>query len=409
VSVFIAILGLALLILIHEAGHFYTARLVGMRPRRFYIGFPPALLKTKRNGIEYGLGVIPLGGYVKIPGMHRPAPSDLDVHFGAALYESPRLLPAIERIKRLLDQNDFDGARAAMPDLERAVHDAPLSANARRSADRGLEELADGLGGDAYWRQRTWKRLAVIGAGPGTNLVFAIVLLAIVYMIGIPTDASRRVADVIPKSPAAAAGLKAGDLIVGVNRVPAYDFTDVRDAIRSSGGKPLVVSVLRDGRYVELPPERPDKIEGGYALGFHPSGIKYTRYNPIDAFGLASKDTWFVTKAMGTWVSHIASGSGRKEVSTPVGIVRESSRVAQTSYREYFQVLALISLSLALLNMLPLLPLDGGHIAFSIIEGMRGRAVGRVVYERVSAVGIALVLLLFFVGLSNDIGNIRGG
>jgi regulator of sigma E protease len=72
-------------------------------------------------------------------------------------------------------------------------------------------------------------------------------------------------------------------------------------------------------------------------------------------------------------------------------------------------VLALISLSLALLNMLPLLPLDGGHIAFSIIEGVRGRAVGRAVYERVSAVGIALVLLLFFVGLSNDIGNLHGG
>jgi regulator of sigma E protease len=72
-------------------------------------------------------------------------------------------------------------------------------------------------------------------------------------------------------------------------------------------------------------------------------------------------------------------------------------------------VLGLISLSLALLNLLPLLPLDGGHIAFSLIEGVRGRAVGRAVYERVSAIGIALVLLLFFVGLSNDIGNIRGG
>ena len=72
-------------------------------------------------------------------------------------------------------------------------------------------------------------------------------------------------------------------------------------------------------------------------------------------------------------------------------------------------MLAIISLSLALLNLLPLLPLDGGHMAFSIVEGVRGRAVGRAVYERVSAVGIALVLLLFFVGLSNDIGNIRGG
>jgi len=88
-SVLVAILGLALLILIHEMGHFFTARAVGMTPRKFYLGFPPAAVKWTRNGIEYGLGVIPFGGYVKIPGMHRPAPSDLDVHFGPALYEEP--------------------------------------------------------------------------------------------------------------------------------------------------------------------------------------------------------------------------------------------------------------------------------------------------------------------------------
>jgi regulator of sigma E protease len=287
--------------------------------------------------------------------------------------------------------------------------EAPLSANARRAAERGLGELSDALGTDAYWRQRTWKRLAVIAAGPGTNLLFAIALLAIVYMIGIPSDASRRVGDVIPSSPAATAGLKPGDVIVGVNRVPTYDFKDVRDGIRQSDGKPIVISVVRKGEYVELPPAKPQKTDGVYTVGFHPSAVKYTRYGPIQAVGLAGKDTWLVTKAMGSWLTHVVSGSGRKQVSTPVGIVRQSSKAVQVGYREYLQVLALISLSLALLNLLPLLPLDGGHMAFSIIEGLRGRAVGRVVYERVSAVGIALVLLLFFVGLSNDIGNLTGG
>jgi regulator of sigma E protease len=408
-SVLVSIAGLAFLILIHEAGHFFTARVVGMRPRRFYVGFPPALLKTTRNGIEYGLGAIPLGGYVKIPGMHRPAPSDLDVHFGPALYESPRLLPEVERVKRCITQGDFEAARAALHELERAVAEAPLSSNARRAAERGLDELDDALGTDAYWRQRTWKRLVVIAAGPGTNLLFAIALLAAVYMIGIPSDASRRVGDVIPRSPAAAAGLQPGDVIVGVNRVPTYDFKDVRDSIRESGGRPLVISVLRHGKYVELRPVRPEKTDGVYTVGFHPSAVKYKRYDPIHAIGLACKDTWLVTKAMGSWLTHVVSGSGRKQVSTPVGIVRQSSKAVEVGYREYLQVLALISLSLALLNLLPLLPLDGGHMAFSIIEGLRGRAVGRVVYERVSAVGIALVLLLFFVGLSNDIGNIRGG
>jgi regulator of sigma E protease len=409
VSIFVAIFGLAFLILVHEAGHFFTARGVGMRPRKFYIGFPPALLKTNRNGIEYGLGAIPFGGYVKIPGMHRPAPSDLDVHFGPALYEEPRLLGDVERVKRLVGQGAFEEARQALAKLEQALSHEALSGKARRAADRGLSELDDALGSDAYWRQRTWKRLAVIAAGPGANLVLAVVLLAAVYMLGIPSDASRKVGDVIPGSPAAAAGLKADDRIIGVNRVVAEDFTDVRDAIRNSNGGPLVLSVLRDGQYKELKPVHPTKTEGVYTLGFHPAAVRYKHYNPARALALAAEDTWLVTKAMGTWLGHIASGSGRKDVSTPVGIVQQSSKAVQLGWREYFQVLAIISLSLALLNLLPLLPLDGGHMAFSIVEGVRGRAVGRAVYERVSAVGIALVLLLFFVGLSNDIGNIRGG
>ena len=408
-SILVAIFGLAFLILVHEAGHFFTARGVGMRPRKFYIGFPPALLKTNRNGIEYGLGAIPFGGYVKIPGMHRPAPSDLDVHFGPALYEEPRLLGDVERVKRIVGQGAFEEARQALAKLEQALTHATLSGKARRAADRGLTELDDALGSDAYWRQRTWKRLAVIAAGPGANLVLAIVLLAAVYMLGIPSDASRKVGDVIPGSPAAAAGLKADDRIIGVNRVPAEDFTDVRDAIRTSKGGPLVLSVVRNGQYKELKPVHPTKTEGVYTLGFHPAAVRYKHYNPARAVALAGEDTWLVTKAMGTWLGHIASGSGRKDVSTPVGIVQQSSKAVQLGWREYFQVLAIISLSLALLNLLPLLPLDGGHMAFSIVEGVRGRAVGRAVYERVSAVGIALVLLLFFVGLSNDIGNIRGG
>jgi regulator of sigma E protease len=408
-SVLVAILGLALLILIHEAGHFFTARGVGMRPRKFYVGFPPALLKTTRGGIEYGIGAIPFGGYVKIPGMHRPAPSDLDVHFGPALYEEPRLMGDVERVKRLVGQGAFEEARQALATLEQALGHASLSAKARRAADRGVSELADALGQDAYWRQRTWKRIAVIAAGPGTNLLFAIVLLAAVYMLGIPSDASRKVGDVIPGSPAAAAGLHAGDRIIGVNRIAASDFSDVRDAIRNSEGRPLMLSIVRNGQYKELTPVSPKKTQGVYTLGFHPSAVRYKHYNPARAFVLATGDTWLVTKAMGTWLGGIASGSGRKDVSTPVGIVQQSSRAVQLGYREYFQVLAIISLSLALLNLLPLLPLDGGHIAFSIVEGVRGRAVGRAVYERVSAIGIALVLLLFFVGLSNDIGNIRGG
>src|SRR5438093_10413422 len=152
-SITIAILGLAMLILLHEAGHCYVARAVGMNPRRFYIGFPPALVKVRRKGIEYGIGAIPLGGYVKIPGMHRPAPSDLDVLFGQATQEQPQIFPRVARVKRALEAWDLDAARAELPSLEEALDEAELSPVAARTARRGLNELKDGLGKDAYWRQ----------------------------------------------------------------------------------------------------------------------------------------------------------------------------------------------------------------------------------------------------------------
>jgi regulator of sigma E protease len=409
VSFFIAVLGLAFLILIHELGHFLTARAVGMRPRRFYVGFPPAIVKTTRNGIEYGLGAIPLGGYVKIPGMHRPAPADVDVHFGAAVYEAPGLVGPIERVKRPLDEGDLETARRVLPELQEAVAAARLSSGAARAAERGLAEIDDALSPQAYWRQRTWKRLAVIGAGPGTNLVFAVVLIAVFYMLGTPVDASRRVASIEPKTPAAAAGLRPGDTIVAINGQVTNTFKEVRRRITQSGGKPLVVSVFRGPRVVTLKPVHPKKIEGYYALGFHPAGIRYKHYGPIRALRLAAQDTWDATKRLGGFFGHITRKSSRKEISGPVGIVNASSQAVQSGHHEYLLILALISLSLGLLNLLPLLPLDGGHIAFSIVEGIRGKAVGRIVYERVSAVGIALILVLYVIGISNDVGRLGGG
>jgi regulator of sigma E protease len=408
--VLIAIFGLAFLVLIHEAGHFFTARAVGMKPRKFYIGFPPPLVKKVRNGIEYGIGAIPLGGYVKIPGMHRPAPSDLDSYFGPALMHDPSLVGPVERLKRLVAEGRFSLARSEMSDLDEALQHANLPAPAARAAKRGRNELGDALGEDAYWRQPTSKRVAVIAAGPATNIVFAILLLAVVYMLGVPNGASTRVHKVSKDSPAAHAGLRPGDRIVAVNQQPTKGFKDVSKAIKSSKGKPVVVSVVRDGDYVELPPEKTIFRNGYYLYGFTPAGIVYKRYDPATALAYATKDTWDVTAGIGSSLAGIVKGGqGRKDVSSTVGVVDVSSQAVKTDYRDYLEILALISLSLALLNLLPLLPLDGGHIAFSLFEGIRGRSVSRAVYERVSVVGIGLVLLLFFVGLSNDLSRIGGG
>jgi regulator of sigma E protease len=408
VNIAVAIVGLAILILLHEAGHFFVARAVGMSPRRFYLGFPPALVKVKRKGIEYGIGAIPLGGYVKIPGMHRPAPSDVDVQLGPALKEDPRLFPKASRVQRALEQGDLAAAREHLPELERAVAEAELSPAAGRAAERCLNELRDGLGSDAYWRQATWKRIAVIFAGPGANILVAITLVFVAYLVGVPGDTNTTVRRVQPDTPAQAMGLRAGDTILMVNGRPTPDFDAVSAAIRGSNGRRTTITVLRHKTARMLGPVRPTKLEGHYALGFEP-GWSTKEYGVGGALGHSLGDNWRATKATATFLPRLVTRSGRKEVSGPTGIVDVSQRVISVSFSWYLWVTGLVSLSLALLNLLPLLPLDGGHILFSIVEGVRRRAVGREVYERVSAIGIALFLVLMFIGLSNDINRLGGG
>src|SRR3954454_21246491 len=123
----VVVVGLLGLVFLHELGHFTMALAVGMRPRSFYVGFPPAVLKFKRNGIEYGLGAIPLGGMVRIPGMNRPAGRDIEAFMSSALREDPGLSSPVKRIRRALDDEDFAGARAALPELQAEVARAELT------------------------------------------------------------------------------------------------------------------------------------------------------------------------------------------------------------------------------------------------------------------------------------------
>ena len=161
-SLGVAILSLAVLILVHEAGHFFVARAVGMTPRKFYIGFGPALVKRTRGGVEYGIAALPLGGYVKIPGMHRPAPGDLRQSLAPA--QQNELDPQLAELDAALESGDEATALAVATQLESHLPE-----------NKQLQELEWALAPDAYWRQRVWKKVAVIAAGPLTNVAFAVV------------------------------------------------------------------------------------------------------------------------------------------------------------------------------------------------------------------------------------------
>jgi regulator of sigma E protease len=400
-TIALAIVGLGLLVFVHELGHFAASLALKMRPRRFYVGFPPAIVKTTRNGIEYGIGAIPLGGFVKIPGMHRPAPADVDAALDRALEEAPALAAPTTRLREALAAGDLTIAQLELTALRVHVDDAGLSERAAQSASKGLADLDDALGADAYWRARTWKRVLVIFAGPLANIVLALVLFAVLFMTSAGA-ATTTIDTVLADSPAAAVGLRAGDTIVRINGM-VVEAEDIPARISGSEGSPLVVTVSRGGELVDVGPARAREIDGAYRLGFALRGEGLPLF---EALGESFRITGVVVKSIATSLGQIVTGDGREDIASPIGIVQGSSDAAKQGVDSFLWVLALISLSIALLNLLPLLPLDGGHIAFAIVEGIRGRAVRREVYERVSIVGIGVVLLLFVIGVTNDIGRL---
>ena len=400
-TIFIAILGLGVLIFVHELGHFTASLALGMRPRRFYIGFPPAILKTTRNGIEYGLGAIPLGGFVKIPGMHRPAPVDVDAGLSRALHEEPALSGAAGRLRNALAAGDHDAARDSLRVLSELIDERELTPATEASARRAIDDLNDALGPDAYWRAPTWKRVTAIAAGPAANILLALVLFTGLYMtsVGKPTTT---VEEISQNSPAQSMGLQPGDRIISIGgaRVEAGDVSTI---ISGSEGRPLTVVVVRDGQEVALPTTAPKLSDGAYRLGFILAGESMPLPEAAqESVALSLR----VTREIGASLGRLVQGDGRKEISSPVGIVQGSSEAAKQGTETFLFVLGLISLSIALLNLLPLLPLDGGHIVFAIAEGVGGRTVRREIYEKVSVVGLGIVLLLFFIGLTNDIGRL---
>jgi regulator of sigma E protease len=182
--------------------------------------------------------------------------------------------------------------------------------------------------------------------------------------------------------------------------------SDITREISSSRGKPITLVVRRNGRAVVLGPARARVDQGVYRLGFRLGAV------PLGFFASSREAvtlTVRLTGEIGRSLGNVVHKKGREQIASPVGIVKESSTAAQAGWESYLAVLAFISLSLGLLNLLPLLPLDGGYIVFALAEKIRGHAIRREIYTRVSAVGIALVLLLFFVGLSNDVGRLGGG
>jgi regulator of sigma E protease len=349
--------GLCTLIILHEAGHFVAAKATGMRVERFFLFFGPTIWSFKRGETEYGVKSIPLGGYVKITGMN--------------------------------------------PE----------------------EELPPELADRAYYRQPVWKRIVVIGAGPAVNIGLALVILFFVTLTS-AVAGDQRVKEVVPKTPAQGV-LKPGDKVIAVDgkTFPRLDpeertskFRDEIGTHRCAGKQvqgcraqtPARLTIERDGRRQTISVRPEYSAENGQTLvGFsfdaHPIDI-----SAGEAVDRSTGFAWFVTHETLTRFAKIFNSKERKEISGIVGVSDVGHQTVDMGAATALTFLALISLSLGLINLFPFLPLDGGHIFWSLVEKLRGRPVSLATMERASVIGFALVAMLFVIGLSNDIGRLTG-
>jgi regulator of sigma E protease len=352
------IFGFSLLIVLHEGGHYLAAKATGMRVERFFLFFGPTIWSFKRGETEYGIKSIPLGGYVKISGMN--------------------------------------------PE----------------------EELPPEVQPRAYYRQPVWKRIFVIAAGPAVNIALAFLILASVYYFN-AEQGTQRVSEIRSGTPAAKV-LQPGDELVAVDgrSYPGLDrearlkqFGEDIGEHRCAGAQvegcrsatPVRLRILRDGEplTVSVRPEYDQaykKTLVGFSYASEPEeiGIGTAADRAVDAIGE-------VTSRTASIFSRIFESEQRKEISGIVGISDVAHQTIEHGLTRSLLLLALVSLSLGLINLLPILPLDGGHIFWSLVEKVRGRPASLRVMERATVIGFALVMILMFIGLSNDIGRLNDG
>jgi regulator of sigma E protease len=385
----LTIAGFAFLIIIHEFGHFIAAKATGMRVERFFLFFPPKIVSIKRGETEYGIGMLPFGGFVKITGMN---PDEL------------KAAPA--------DDEESKPGGGLMTKVEGAGQGRPT------------EPLPPDVLKRAYYNQPVWKRIVVIGAGPAANLLLAFVLL---FAVSLSLNEFDGQVGAVESGTPAAVHLQPGDKLLAVDgksypnldqQARATHFINLvskhkcaaqppTDGCRAK--QPVDLKIRRNGQvqHLSVTPFY-DAQAKRMRLGFS-YGTKSVGQSPPAAAGHAASEMWHVTTGTLGVFSKIFEPQERKKIHGIVGISDVTQQAVQYGVAEALTLIAFISLSLAIINLFPFLPLDGGHIFWSLVEKIRGRPVPFSIMERASVVGFLLVMVLFAIGLSNDIHALNNG
>ncbi|MGE0714081.1 MAG: RIP metalloprotease RseP [Alphaproteobacteria bacterium] len=350
---------LTILVFVHELGHYWVARRSGVRIEVFSIGFGPELFGwNDRAGTRWKFSVLPLGGYVKM--------------FGDA------------------------GAASTPGD--------------------GLDRMTAEERAVSFHHKRLAARAAIVAAGPAANFLFAVVVLAGLFMTQGQPFTPPEVGTVAAGSAAEAAGVRPGDRIVEVDGSRIERFEEVQQIVRLNQGTPLAVAVMRDGKRVELQAtprvvEIHDRIGGTQRLGMlgiGRSGVEFVRRGPVDALVAGFDETASLTVGTLTAVWQMVSGARTAdELGGPLRIAQMSGEATRAGIAGFLWFAAILSINLGLINLFPIPMLDGGHLLFYAAEAVRGKPLGERAQEYGFRIGLALVLTLMIFATWNDLVQLR--
>lgn len=339
---FVVVLGV--LIFVHEYGHYWAARRVGIRVDVFSVGFGRAIWSRRaRDGTEWKIGWMPLGGYVKLYGQEPPDPS------------SP-----------------------------------PPST----------------LAPDSFAAKPVWARAFVVAAGPLANFLLAALLFIVLFAAVGQRVAAPVIGEVVAGMPAEAAGMVAGDRVVAIDGRAVIRFDDIQRAVRESGGRSLTFLVQRDGGERELSIV-PAMRDGALLLGVRAGTVEVRSLGLLESVWAGLSETWRISAATldALW-GFITGQRSSNELAGPLGIAQMSGEVARLGIGALVTFIAILSVNLGLLNLLPIPILDGGHLVMFAAEAVRGKPLPPRGVEWGFRIGLVLLLAVFVFATSGDLARV---
>lgn len=451
-SILSAVIIFGVLIIVHETGHFLMAKRSGVRVIRYSVGYPPKLFGIRRGETEYAFGATPMGGYVKMLGdevAEEPTAETLEGYVkevqldlleaarqhgtAASLGTEPqqmllalarRLAPAAAGSANSAETEAILG-RALRPD------EALLLAEVERrgSVDEAVKALVETrpavllerYRAQAFPTQSLATRIKIVLAGPLANILFAPVLMAIVFMYGVPY-VKPILGEIKKGMPAYSAGLRKGDQITAVNGQKIENWADLSDAIKADSGAPIKIDFTRPApnaspsqMSLQVTPIR-EKEDTGFGnktpvwiIGVLPRGDEgVKRYGPLSAMYESVVSTAELSGRLVMGIALIINGTtpARQALGGPIMIAKMAGKEAKQGFADVAGFTVMLSLELGIINLLPVPLLDGGHLFFFLIEGLRGKPLQLRHREFAMQIGLLLLVALMTFVIVNDISHI---